>query len=84
MANSYSNARTALEKVLGRAFTEYQWELLVSQGYEAAILSRQRTPEEVAQELSELVAVLGGAGEKGERPTRTPEPRNWEEMEKVI
>jgi hypothetical protein len=96
IVTNYSPARTALEKILGRPFTDYQWALLVSQGYEKAILSQARTAEEVAHELQDLVTVLGGgsAGKGGAAAgagagapahrTRVPDPKTWEEMEKVV
>ncbi len=82
-----NQARAALQKFFPQRFTDLQWDMLAAQGYEQAILSRERTAESVAAELQAFMATVRAesAGSEPVGPESYPlEPRTWEDMEKWV
>ncbi len=77
--------RQRLEALLARPFTDHQWSLITAQGYEDAIASGARTPEEVAEELSGLMTAASsrapGSDTQGQGPERA---LTWDEMERLV
>ena len=77
--------RHRLEALLSRPFTDHQWSLITAQGYEYAIASGARTPEEVAEELRALMAAASsrapGSDTQGQGPERA---LTWDEMERLV
>ena len=82
-----SVTRANLEKFFPAPFSDYQWGLIVAQGYEDAIASGARTAEDVAEELKGLMEAAGrGAADSG-RPDTDPgggTGLTWDEMEKLV
>jgi hypothetical protein len=87
--------RLALERQLRKPLSDYQWKILVSQGYERAISTGERSVEEVAKELEGLRELLlrdSAAADKSSTDASGPAgpgapgggPRTWEEMEKLV
>jgi hypothetical protein len=88
MVSNEKNAREALEKFFPRPFTDYQWSLISAQGYEEAVASGDRSADEVAQELKELMAVAGtrttDSGVDPALESHTEPSLTWEEMERLV
>lgn len=87
MVRTEKQAREALEKLFPKPFTDYQWSLLSAQGYEEALMSGARTPNDVARELKELME----AASKPATPPLPPgadgrpeSPLSWDQMEKLV
>lgn len=78
--------RMSLERLLGRTFTDQQWSLIVSQGYEEAVTSRARSIEDVAAELRALTeAAVAEAGTRQELgPGQPRDSLTWEQMERLV
>ena len=86
MVSGGEEARKALEKLFPKPFTDYQWSLLVSHGYEQAIASGSRSAEEVAEELQDLMeAEKGMTSADGPSLDQTNgDSLTWDEMEKLV
>lgn len=80
-------ARVALQKHFPKPFTDLQWEMLAAQGYEQAIVTGERTVEEVAAEIQAMMAAVrgdpAGAEPSGPGPLLA-DPSTWEDMEKWV
>jgi len=80
--------RAALEKAFGEPFTEYQWSMITSLGYERTVLAKERTVEQVAEELRQLQAVVAArpdVAKKALEPDATIEaPVTWDQMERLV
>jgi hypothetical protein len=87
MVSNEKKAREALEKFFPKPFTDYQWSLISAQGYEEAVISGERSAEEVARELKDLTEAAGRrttgpelyALDQQDKPSLT-----WDEMEKLV
>jgi hypothetical protein len=79
--------RADLESYFVEPFTDAQWKALQSHGYVSAISSGQRSVEDVARELQQLMA-LAGANPASEGPARAKKaekgPLTWDEMERIV
>lgn len=80
--------RAALEKAFGQPFTDYQWSMITSLGYERTVLAKERTVEQVAEELRQLKAVAAmrpKAASKALEPDATVEATlSWDHMERLV
>ncbi len=85
--NEQNNARASLERLFPSPFSDYQWSLIVAQGYADAIVSGARSAEDVAQELRGLmeaaVPAPPRAGEQGVG-VAGDSSLTWDEMEKLV
>lgn len=80
--------RAALDKAFGQPFTDYQWNMITSLGYERMVLAKERTVEQVAEELRQLKAVVVARPDVAKRvlePDATVEaPITWDQMERLV